>query len=182
VENFSNCFPNTLRIEKIRLDELLIKRGFAPDNKIATSLILSNSVLIDDRPVTKAGEKFSLDANIRIRERIKEYVSRGAHKLKPVIEKFNINIQNRICIDLGASTGGFTEVLLEKGAAKIYAIDVGYGQLADRLRQNPKVQVKDRFHFKELTWENLNKIYSDLFITTDLSFISINNLFPIYIC
>ncbi|MDX1957708.1 MAG: TlyA family RNA methyltransferase [Leptospiraceae bacterium] len=166
-----------MRIEKIRLDELLVQKGLAIDLKKATSLILSRSVLINDKPVTKAGEKFPVDSKIRIREMIKEYVSRGALKLKPILEKLNIDIKDEICLDIGASTGGFTEVLLEKGAKKVYSIDVGYGQLADRIRQDGRVVVMDRLHFKEFSWSLMNDEPKKVFITSDLSFISIKILF-----
>ncbi|HMY65769.1 MAG TPA: SAM-dependent methyltransferase [Leptospiraceae bacterium] len=104
--------------EKIRLDELLVRRNFAPDLKRAASLILSGSVLISDSPVTKPGFRFKEDADIRIREKIKNHSSRGYLKLKPVMEKFGISVRGRVCIDIGASTGGFTEILLEGNAER----------------------------------------------------------------
>lgn len=165
-------------IKKIRLDELLVKKKFAEDLKKANSLILSGSVLVNEQKVFKAGEKFLSSSNIRILKIIPEYVSRGAYKLKSAIEHFKPNVKNKICLDLGASTGGFTEVLLLENAKKIYAFDVGYGQMASRLQNNPKVILKDRFNVKDLKLTDIEETdFQEIFIVIDLSFIS---LIPIF--
>lgn len=164
--------------EKIRLDDLLVERGFANDRVFAQSLILSGSVLVNDLVQTKSGFLFTRNVNIRTKEKIKNYVSRGAYKLLSALEKFpNFPIKAQYCLDLGASTGGFTQVLLEKGAEKVLAVDVGYGQLEERIRKNPNVEILDRFHFKNLEWKHLNDEANSLSVTADLSFISIENVF-----
>jgi 23S rRNA (cytidine1920-2'-O)/16S rRNA (cytidine1409-2'-O)-methyltransferase len=173
--------------EKIRLDSLLLKRGYAETLEKARSLILSGSVLINEQKITKAGLQFPENSEIRILNVIPRYVSRGAYKLLKAFESFTVEAKGKLCIDLGASTGGFTEVLLEKGAWKVFACDVGYGQLAERLRNHPKVVVKDRFHLKnlsasEIDWDVLKERVSDpnsILIVMDLSFISLRSVFPI---
>lgn len=169
----------TLQKEKIRLDELLVRRNFAPDLKRAASLILSGSVLISDSPVTKPGFRFKEDADIRIREKIKNHSSRGYLKLKPVMEKFGISVRGRVCIDIGASTGGFTEILLEGNAERVYALDVGYGQLAEKLRKDSRVTVMDRFHIRELNWTHIQGNKDHFFVVIDLSFISVLKAFEV---
>jgi 23S rRNA (cytidine1920-2'-O)/16S rRNA (cytidine1409-2'-O)-methyltransferase len=167
-----------LRTEKLRLDSLLLERNLCANLEIARSLILAGSVIVDEQKVTKAGLKFPKTAQIRITDKIPAYVSRGALKLKHAIEQFSIQATNRVCIDLGSSTGGFTEILLLKGARKIYAFDVGYGQMASRIRNNPVVKVVDRFNVKSLTWKDIGSHYTDLLIVMDLSFISLLSVYP----
>lgn len=159
--------------EKHKIWELLVERGLARDKANAESLLMSGSVLVEDQPVTKLGLIFPKDANIRIRQKIPDYVSRGAQKIKPILEKWNISVDDVVCIDLGASTGGFTQVLLEKGARNVYAVDVGYGQLAGKIQNNPKVIVMDRTHFKDLKYENFSNLEQEVFISMDLSFTSL---------
>jgi 23S rRNA (cytidine1920-2'-O)/16S rRNA (cytidine1409-2'-O)-methyltransferase len=170
--------------EKIRLDELLLRRGIANSLSRAQSLILSGSVLIHDRMETRSGISVPIDAPIRIREKIKNYVSRGAHKLLGALESFpNAVIEGKIAVDLGASTGGFTQILLEKKAVHVFAIDVGYGQMATKLQNDPRVTVKDRFHIKNLSWQDIefeNVESKDYFFTMDLSFMSIRSVFPTF--
>jgi len=164
--------------EKIRLDDLLIERGIAQDRTYAQSLILSGSVLVNDQVETKSGFLFSRKVIIRIKEKIKNYVSRAAHKLLGALEKFpKYPIESQYCIDLGASTGGFTQVLLEKGALKVLAVDVGYGQLEERVRQHQKVEILDRFHFKNLEWKHISHQGNSISVTADLSFISMEKVF-----
>ncbi|AOP32710.1 hemolysin [Leptospira tipperaryensis] len=173
--------------EKIRLDSLLLKKGYAETLEKARSLILSGSVLINEQKITKAGLQFSENSEIRILNVIPQYVSRGAYKLLKAFESFSLESYGKVCIDLGASTGGFTEVLLEKGAWKVFACDVGYGQLAERVRNHPSVIVKDRFHLKnlsasEIEWETLKKQVPNpntILIVMDLSFISLRSVFPV---
>lgn len=180
---FSRKCPATLAQEKNRLDSLLVTKGLAEDLRKAQSLILSGSVLIHDREERRAGIKISPTTPIRIRSRIKDYVSRGAYKLLGGLEAFpDFRIRDRVAFDLGASTGGFTQVLLEKGAKKVVAVDVGYGQLAGRLRNDPRVIVLDRFHIKDLTWDKVHGLVPDqehYLFTMDLSFISLKSIFPI---
>lgn len=174
--------------EKIRLDVLLLERGLADSPEKSRSLILSGSVLVNEQKITKVGLKFPKDSEIKILNVIREYVSRGAYKLLRAFEIFPLRVDGKLCVDLGASTGGFTQVLLEKGAWKVFACDVGYGQLAEKLRNNPSVIVKDRFHLKrlsssEIEWET-NRFQAphpeSIVIVTDLSFISLRSVFPVF--
>lgn len=173
--------------EKLRLDQLVLRAGLAHDLARAQSLILSGSILVEDRVETRVGISFDSNISIRLRERIKSYVSRGSRKLLGAFESFpSLSVQGKICMDLGASTGGFTQVLLEQGAIHVLAIDVGYGQLADRLQKDPRVHVLDRFHIKNLTWDIfkeqissiLNHQKPSILVTIDLSFISLGSILP----
>ncbi|XDD48298.1 TlyA family RNA methyltransferase [Leptospira sp. WS39.C2] len=164
--------------EKIRLDEYLVREGYAKDHKFAQSLILSGSVLVNDVIVSKVGTRVSAKDKIRTKEKIKSYVSRGAYKLLGAFENWkNTNVEGKTCIDLGASTGGFCQVLLEKGASKLYAVDVGYGQLAQKIANDPRVTVFDRTHLKELPSLTLEPLTNQTWITMDLSFISLVPVF-----
>ncbi|WP_167881600.1 TlyA family RNA methyltransferase [Leptospira wolffii] len=173
--------------EKIRLDELLLRRGFAKEISRARSLILSGSVLVNDRVVDKVGISVAENSEIRIRDIIPKYVSRGAYKLKAAIEKWDIDLKGKLCMDWGASTGGFTQVLLEEGAGSVFAFDVGYGQMASKIAMNPKVIVRDRFHIKETSWNLLHELWKtlsdsefpkEIFLVMDLSFISLEAVLP----
>ena len=166
--------------EKIRIDQLLLDRELVQDIKRAQSLILSGSVYVDDRKITKIGLKFSPHINIRIKDKIHEYASRGANKLIPILIKYSINIKNIHCIDIGASTGGFTDVLLREGAESVLAIDVGYGQMIERLRNDSRVNLLDRFNAKNLTWDNIPfQNIKRLLIVIDVSFISLLSIYPV---
>lgn len=167
--------------EKTRLDEILVKRCLANDLKHAASLVISGSVLVNEQKITKPGNRFKEDITIRILNKIPDFVSRGAHKLNYALKHFNVNPENKVCLDLGASTGGFTEALLKQGAARVYAIDVGYGQLAERIRRNERVVVKDRFNVKNLSWDSLGETFPELLIVMDLSFISLLSIYPVLI-
>jgi 23S rRNA (cytidine1920-2'-O)/16S rRNA (cytidine1409-2'-O)-methyltransferase len=167
-----------LAIEKIRLDQLVMDHGFAESLVKARSLILSGSILVDNIVQTKVGYCFPVNSKLRVKEKIKTYVSRGAYKLLGALEIFSdFPINEKFCIDLGSSTGGFTQVLLEKGAEKVLAIDVGYGQLMEKIRQDDRVKILDRFHFKNLTWSDIPITQNQISVTCDLSFISIENVF-----
>ncbi|MCW7465366.1 TlyA family RNA methyltransferase [Leptospira levettii] len=164
--------------EKIRLDTFLVREGFVTDLKLAQSLILSGSVLVNDTVISKVGTLISLKDKVRTKEKIKSYVSRGAYKLLGAFEHWkDIRINGNTCIDLGASTGGFCQVLLEKGASKLFAVDVGYGQLAQKIANDPRVTVFDRTHLKELPLLPLEPITNETWITMDLSFISLVPVF-----
>lgn len=164
--------------EKIRLDDFLVREGYAIDRKRAQSLILSGSVLINDVVISKVGTLISPKDIVRTKEKIKTYVSRGAYKLLGAFDSFSsANVQNKTCIDLGSSTGGFCQVLLEKGASRVIAVDVGYGQLAQKIANDPKVTVFDRTHLKDLTVSQLEPLTEETWITMDLSFISLVPVF-----
>ncbi|MCB1141586.1 MAG: TlyA family RNA methyltransferase [Leptospiraceae bacterium] len=166
--------------EKIRLDQLLIDLGLADSLRSAEALILSGKVLVEDRVITKKGNAFSPNSRIRIRTKKSNFASRGGDKLNPILDNFNLSITGKICLDLGASTGGFTDVLLRRGAEKVYAIDVGYGLLEGSLRNHTRVIVMDRFHVKDLTWESLSLRPCNLFVVMDLSFISLRSILPVF--
>jgi 23S rRNA (cytidine1920-2'-O)/16S rRNA (cytidine1409-2'-O)-methyltransferase len=168
-----------LQKEKIRLDEYLLHSGLIKDKNQITSSILSGSVLVNERAVTKIGTLINKTDAVRIREIIKNYVSRGAYKLLGAFTTFkNLSVTNLVCLDLGASTGGFTQVLLEKGAKHVYSIDVGYGQLAQKLANDQRVTVIDRTHIKDIAIDQISIRTSKIFISMDLSFISLTQIFP----
>ncbi len=135
-----------------RADLRLVELGLAPTAQRAQALILAGQVLCDDAPVHKAGDRLPISGVVRLRGAAPHgYVSRGGMKLAAGLDAFGVNPTGRVCADLGASTGGFTDCLLQRGAAKVYAIDVGYGQLAWSLRQDPRVVVMERTNARLLT-------------------------------
>ena len=159
-----------------RLDKLVVDRGLAPSRERARALILSGQVLVDGHPITKAGTPVDAAAEIALRAPDHPYVSRGGLKLEHGLDAFAIDVTDRIAIDVGASTGGFTDVLLRRGASKVYAIDVGYGQLAWSLRQDPRVVVLERENARSI---DLDKVPEpcDLAVI-DVSFISLTLVLP----
>lgn len=161
------------RREKRRIDQLLVDRGLAETRTRAQALIRAGSVLVEERPIDKPGESVAADAVIRVRERLR-YVGRGGYKLEAALDAFQVDPAGRVCADLGASTGGFTDCLLQRGAARVYAVDVGYGQLAWSLRQDPRVVVMERTNARHL--EALPEPVS--LVTGDLSFISLTLMLP----
>ena len=160
-------------VAKVRLDKILVERGLADSREQAQRMIMAGWVLIEDRPAAKPGQKVAVDANIRVKER-PAYVSRGGYKLKAALDAFGIQPHDWVCADIGASTGGFTDVLLQYGAKRVYAIDVGYGQLHWRLRNDARVVVMERTNARFL--QSLPEPV-DL-VTIDASFISLRLLLP----
>jgi len=160
-------------VAKERLDKLLVARGLAESREQAQRLIMAGLVLVEDRPATKPGHKIPTDAAIRVKAR-PQYVSRGGHKLVAALDAFGVTPAGRVCADLGASTGGFTDVLLQRGAARVYAVDVGYGQLHWRLRTDPRVVVMERTNARYL--QSLPEPVQLAVI--DASFISLRLLLP----
>ncbi|OQY83311.1 MAG: TlyA family rRNA (cytidine-2'-O)-methyltransferase [Chloroflexi bacterium UTCFX4] len=156
-----------------RLDVLLVERGLAETRERAQELIRAGEVIIHGRVMDKAAAQVDSAAAIVIREPL-PYVSRGGYKLAGALDAFNIDPRAWVCADLGASTGGFTDVLLQRGAARVYALDVGYGQLAWKLRQDPRVIVMDRVNARQL--EHLPEPI-DL-VVIDVSFISLELILP----
>lgn len=161
---------------KVRLDKLLVHRGLVDSRERARALILSGSVLVDERPGDKAGTLVAADCSIRIRSEGHPYVSRGGVKLKSALEAFAVCVRGLVCLDVGASTGGFTDCLLQEGAARVYAVDVGYGQLAWRLRQDPRVTSIERTNIRTFDGRELHDGI-DL-ATIDTSFISLRQVVP----
>ncbi len=158
-----------------RLDQLLIERGLASDAHGAQALVLSGAVLVANQRVDKPGTMIEASAELRIRQGPK-YVSRGGLKLEGALRELSIEVEGLTCLDLGASTGGFTDCLLKHGAAKVYSVDVGYGQLAWELRQDDRVVVMERTNARYLTREDLAEPV-DLAVI-DASFISLQLLIP----
>ena len=160
--------------KKERIDKLLVERELAPSRQRAQALLMAGLVLVDDQPVSKAGARVSVDAAIRLRGKDHGFASRGGLKLQGALDRFAIDPTGRICADLGASTGGFTDCLLQRGAAKVYAVDVGYGQLAWKLRQDPRVVVMERTNVRHMTGlpEPIELVVGDL------SFISLKLVLP----
>jgi 23S rRNA (cytidine1920-2'-O)/16S rRNA (cytidine1409-2'-O)-methyltransferase len=161
---------------KLRLDTLLINRQLAESIPAAQAMILAGEVIVDNRRADKPGELYPSTADIRRRERC-PFVSRGGLKLLAGILHFQLNPENWVCIDVGASTGGFTDCLLQKNAAKVFAIDVAYGQFSWKLRSDPRVVVLERFNARNLSRTDLGGETLDLAVL-DVSFISLTTLIP----
>jgi 23S rRNA (cytidine1920-2'-O)/16S rRNA (cytidine1409-2'-O)-methyltransferase len=163
-------------VARERLDKLLMDRGLVASRERARALVMSGAVLVDDQPETKAGAMIDLDAVIRLKEEDHPYVSRGALKLVKGLDTFGIDPAGMVCLDIGASTGGFTDVLLKRGATKVYAIDVGYGQLAWSLRQDPRVVVLERENVRNMELSLVPEPCGLAVI--DVSFISLTLVLP----
>jgi 23S rRNA (cytidine1920-2'-O)/16S rRNA (cytidine1409-2'-O)-methyltransferase len=161
---------------KSRLDKLMVDRGLAPSRERARALVLAGSVEVDGQVVSKAGAQLDDGAVITLREADHPYVSRGALKLVKGLDAFAIDPAGLVCLDIGASTGGFTDVLLERGAARVYAIDVGYGQLAWKLRQDQRVVVLERENVRKLETDRVPEP-CDLAVI-DVSFIALCKVLP----
>ena len=164
-----------MKTGKIRLDRLLVDRGLAETQQQAGGIILSGNVSVDGILTDKAGKLVAGDAEIQIKKPM-PYVSRGGLKLKEAIRVFGIDVTGKIAIDIGASTGGFTDCLLQHGVKKVYTVDVGYGQLHWRLRQDPRVVNLERTHILRLDW-GLIRDPIDIAVA-DLSFISLTRILP----
>jgi 23S rRNA (cytidine1920-2'-O)/16S rRNA (cytidine1409-2'-O)-methyltransferase len=162
-------------VKKTRLDRLLVQNGLAPNLEKARAIIGAGEVLINDSPADKAGFKYSPTAVVRIKEKI-PYVSRGGLKLEKGLSHFKISPAGRTCMDIGASTGGFTDCLLQHGAEKVYAVDVAYGQLSWKLRQDKRVVVLERFNARKITSSHIAEAME--LVVMDVSFISITKLIP----
>lgn len=160
-----------------RIDKILLELGFADTIEKAQSLVMSGAVLVDDRPVTKSGELVGENSNIRLKGKSIPYVSRGGLKLAHALDFFSIDPDGLICMDVGASTGGFTDLLLKRGAKKIYAVDVGYGQLAWELRRDKRVVVLERTNIRKLDHSLIKEKIN--MVVLDLSFISLRVVFPV---
>jgi 23S rRNA (cytidine1920-2'-O)/16S rRNA (cytidine1409-2'-O)-methyltransferase len=161
---------------KDRLDQILIKRKIAPTIEIARAMIYAGEVYLDEQIADKPGWLYSEEVVIRIKEKC-PYVSRGGLKLEKALSSFSISPAGLICADIGASTGGFTDCLLQHDARKIHAIDVAYGQLAWKIRQDPRVTVLERFNARNITAKDIDNELIDLAVI-DVSFISLTTLLP----
>ena len=161
---------------KQRLDRLLVEHKLAPSREKAQAFIMAGKVRVDGQPAGKAGRMIGIDSLLEVLGTDQPYVSRGGVKLKAALEYFAVVPQGLVALDIGASTGGFTHCLLLGGAEQVFAVDVGYGQLAWELRQDPRVKSLERTNIRYLEFEKLGK-YVDL-VVIDVSFISLRLIFP----
>ncbi len=160
---------------KERLDVLLVKKGLAPSREKAKAVIMAGSVYVDGQKEDKAGSVFDEEsAQIEVRGHVLPYVSRGGLKLEKALKVFPITLTNKICMDIGASTGGFTDCMLQNGAVKVYSVDVGYGQLDWKLRQDDRVVCMEKTNFRYMTPEDIPDVLD--FASVDVSFISLDKI------
>ena len=159
-----------------RLDLLLIEKGLANNQAKAQALVLAGEVIVDDKRIDKPGTLVRMDAPIRLRSNSLPFVSRGGLKLKAAIERWPSPIRDAVCLDVGASTGGFTDVLLQAGAREVYAVDVGHNQLAYSLRMDPRVHVMERTHVLHIPKDALDP--KPTIAVVDVSFISLEKVLP----
>jgi 23S rRNA (cytidine1920-2'-O)/16S rRNA (cytidine1409-2'-O)-methyltransferase len=165
-------------MKKERIDKLLVELGFADSRTKAQALVMSGVVLVDEMRVEKSSQEFKVDAKIRIKGRTAEskYVGRGGLKLEKALEEFHITVSEYICLDIGASTGGFTDCLLQNGAKKVVTVDVGTNQLVWKLRNDARIEVRENTNARYLKPEDFDEKF-DL-IVMDVSFISVTKIFP----
>jgi 23S rRNA (cytidine1920-2'-O)/16S rRNA (cytidine1409-2'-O)-methyltransferase len=161
---------------KSRLDRVLLQRGLAPSREKAQAMILAGLVEVDGRRIEKAGAAVGEEADIRVAGPPHPYVSRGGVKLAAALDAFGIDPSGAVCLDVGSSTGGFTDCLLQRGASRVYAVDVGYGQIDARLRSDPRVALRERVNARFLTREHVPEPVA--VAVMDLSFISARLVLP----
>lgn len=162
--------------KKIRLDVAVFEQGYAPSREKAKAIIMAGQVYVNNQKVDKAGTEIKEDDILEVRGNTLKYVSRGGLKLEKAMQEFPIDLNGKICMDVGASTGGFTDCMLMNGAVKVYAVDVGYGQLAWKLRCDERVVNLERTNFRYVTDEQIkDKIQ---FSSVDVSFISLKHILP----
>lgn len=157
-----------------RLDRLIVEKGLAASREEAKRLVMAGEVIVDGSPATKPGSRYSAESSITVVPRTGRYASRGGHKLEKALEVFGVDVENRVAMDVGASTGGFTDCLLQRGASRVYAVDVGKGQLAWRLRCDDRVTVFERTNFRYFSRESIDDSLD--VITVDVSFISLSKI------
>ncbi len=162
--------------KKERLDILLVEKGIFTSRERAKTSIMAGKIFVDGQRVDKAGEKVSIDAEIIFKGQEIPYVSRGGLKLEKAMKEFQISLENKTCMDIGASTGGFTDCMLQNGAKKVFSIDVGYGQFAWKLRTDPRVVCMERTNIRYVTPENIGEAVD--FASIDVSFISLKKIMP----
>jgi 23S rRNA (cytidine1920-2'-O)/16S rRNA (cytidine1409-2'-O)-methyltransferase len=161
---------------KQRLDKLILERGLVPSIEKARALIMAGQVVVNDHAVDKAGQQFAVNVAIRLKGEPLQYVSRGGLKLRKALDEFAIDVTGITAIDIGSSTGGFTDCLLQAGAIKVIAVDVGYGQLAWKLQQDPRVVSMEKTNIRYLTPDKIN--YQPTMAVIDASFISLSKVLP----
>ncbi len=161
----------------MRLDQYLFENGFCESRERAKALVMAGIVYLNNTRSEKPGQPVPSDAVVEVRGNDLQYVSRGGLKLEKALAVFPISLTQKICMDVGASTGGFTDCMLQSGASKVYAVDVGYGQLAWKLRNNDKVVVMERCNIRHLIPESIKEPLE--FFSIDVSFISVKHVFPV---
>jgi 23S rRNA (cytidine1920-2'-O)/16S rRNA (cytidine1409-2'-O)-methyltransferase len=161
---------------RVRLDQLVVSRGFAPSRERARALVLAGQISVDGQPVTKAGTTVDEASDVALIAPDHPYVGRGGLKLAHALDAFRIPVEGRECLDIGASTGGFTDVMLKRGAARVVALDVGHGQLDWTLRNDPRVVVLEHVNARHLTPAMLPQAVD--VVTIDVSFISLSRILP----
>ena len=162
--------------KKIRLDVAVFERGYAPSREKAKAIIMAGQVYVNNQKVDKAGTEIKEDDVLEVRGSTLKYVSRGGLKLEKAMQEFPIDLSGKICMDVGASTGGFTDCMLMNGAVKVYSIDVGYGQLAWKLRCDERVVNLEKTNFRYVTDEQVKDKIN--FASVDVSFISLKHILP----
>ena len=162
--------------KKERLDILLVEKGICNSRERAKTNIMAGLVFVDGHRVDKAGEKVNRDAEIIFKGEELKYVSRGGLKLEKAMNEFKISLDNKVCMDIGASTGGFTDCMLQNGAAKVFSVDVGYGQFAWKLRVDERVVCMERTNIRYVTSEDIGDKLD--FASIDVSFISLRTIMP----
>jgi 23S rRNA (cytidine1920-2'-O)/16S rRNA (cytidine1409-2'-O)-methyltransferase len=173
----NNPLDKTNSKNKTRLDQLLLKKGLAESRQKAKAMIMAGEVMVDGVRQDKPGHTFYESSEITLKTAPIPYVSRGGLKLEAAINNFKIDVNNLVMLDIGASTGGFTDCLLQKGAKKVFAVDVGYGQLHWKLRQDPRVIIFEKTNARYLTPEHINEPVEGAVI--DVSFISLKLIIPV---
>lgn len=164
------------KVEKERLDVLLVQLGLANSRELAKAYIMAGNVYVDGQKEDKAGTKVAVHAEIEVKGSQMKYVSRGGYKLEKAINEFGVELEGKICLDIGASTGGFTDCMLQNGAKKVYAIDVGYGQFAWKLRNDERVVCLEKTNVRYVTHEQVPD--EGDFASIDVSFISLTKVLP----
>ena len=162
---------------KERLDVFLFENGYAKSRTAAQALIMEGIVYVDNQKAMKAGDMVAGTEKIEVRGKTLEYVSRGGLKLEKAMKSFDISVDGLVCMDIGASTGGFTDCMLKNGAVKVYSVDVGYGQLAWSLRQDERVVNMERTNIRYVERENIDEELD--FFSVDVSFISLKKVLPV---
>lgn len=165
-----------MNVEKKRLDLLVLEKGYAESREKAKALIMAGEILVNGEKEDKAGALFPEDSEIEFKGKGLRYVSRGGLKLEKALSFFEIDLSGRVCLDIGASTGGFTDCMLQNGAARVYAVDVGYGQLAWKLRTDDRVIPMEKTNFRYLKSGDLPE--EPDFASCDVSFISLSKILP----
>jgi 23S rRNA (cytidine1920-2'-O)/16S rRNA (cytidine1409-2'-O)-methyltransferase len=168
---------STVRTEKSRLDRLLVELGLVDSRQKAQALILAGQVLVDEQKVEKCGAAVCASARLRVLGEVSKYVSRGGHKMEAALDHFGVDPEGKVCLDVGASTGGFTDCLLQRGAVKVFAVDAGRNQLDWKLRRDPRVVVQEKTNARYLAFGQIGTRVE--LATLDVSFISSTLILPV---